>query len=105
MEYADLNRYQDILGQLPMLQVYSHVLYFFPLPESSVPCQAIVDAFSAAIINVRKKVPCMGARVIAWPPPNPQLVVKDLQDQAPFWYSGLYQGRWMNRERQRLEDD
>ncbi|KAL4909263.1 hypothetical protein BDW74DRAFT_174467 [Aspergillus multicolor] len=79
MEYADLNRYQDILDQLPMLQ-------------------EVIEAFSAAITKVRQKVPWMGARVvnigkrsgnsglarvIAWPAPNPPIVVKDLQDQVP----------------------
>lgn len=63
MEYHDLDRYQDVLGQLPMLQTYSHILYFFPMPQD-VSKEQIVHDLEAAITKVRQRVPWMGARVI-----------------------------------------
>ncbi|KAI1160767.1 transferase family-domain-containing protein [Nemania serpens] len=62
-EYQDLDRYQDVLGQLPMLQAYSHILYFFPAPPE-VPKEQIIRDLEKAITKVRKMVPWMGARVI-----------------------------------------
>ncbi|KAL4990835.1 transferase family-domain-containing protein [Aspergillus falconensis] len=98
-DYTNLDRYQDILGQLPMLQVYAHVLYFFPTPSCS--RQELVDTLSAAITKVRQAVPWMGARVVntgripgrssglyrvvACEPPSPPIVVKDVQSQAPSY--------------------
>ncbi|KAI2621286.1 transferase family-domain-containing protein [Hypoxylon sp. NC1633] len=63
-DYRDLDRYQDqALGQLPMLQVYSHILYFFPRPHDYSREQIIRD-LEAAVTKVRQDVPWMGARVI-----------------------------------------
>ncbi|KAI1386653.1 transferase family-domain-containing protein [Hypoxylon trugodes] len=63
-DYGDLARYQDqALGQLPMLQVYSHILYFFPMPHGSSREQIIHD-LEAAVTKVRTDVPWMGARVV-----------------------------------------
>ena len=61
--YHDLDRYQDILGQLPMLQVYSHILYLFPMPEG-VSKEQIVHKLETVVTKVREEVPWMGARVI-----------------------------------------
>lgn len=61
--WQDLERYQDVLGQLPMLQVYAQILYLFPLPEN-VPREAVLNDLSRAIASVRKAVPWMGAKVI-----------------------------------------
>ncbi|EED22682.1 trichothecene 3-O-acetyltransferase, putative [Talaromyces stipitatus ATCC 10500] len=62
-DWQDLDRYQDVLGQLPMLQVYAHILYLFPLPEN-VRRKAVLSDLSRAVASVRKAVPWMGAKVI-----------------------------------------
>ena len=63
-EYRNLDRYQDnALGQLPMLQAYSHLMYFFPLP-GDVSREKIVHDLSEAVTKVREVVPWIGARVI-----------------------------------------
>lgn len=62
-KYEDLDRYQDILGQLPMLQCYSHILYMFPMPEGATREEVICD-LEEAVTKVRDKVPWMGSRVI-----------------------------------------
>lgn len=62
-DWQDLDRYQDVLGQLPMLQVYAHILYLFPLSEN-VPHEEVLNDLSRAIASVRKTVPWMGAKVI-----------------------------------------
>ncbi|KAH8585460.1 trichothecene biosynthesis acetyltransferase [Bisporella sp. PMI_857] len=95
--YNDLDRYQDILGQLPMLQTYSHVLYFFPMPPN-VSKEEIIDDLEEAVTKVREKIPWMGARVInvgkcagnsgvyraiecEWP--NPAIDVKNVIEELP----------------------
>ena len=62
-KYQDLDRYQDVLGQLPMLQVYSHILYMFPMPKGATREEIIKD-LETAVTKVRDAVPWMGARVI-----------------------------------------
>ncbi|KAI0161032.1 transferase family-domain-containing protein [Hypoxylon sp. FL1284] len=63
-DYRNLDRYQDqALGQLPMLQVYSHILYFFPMPHE-VSREKIIRELEAAVTKVRQEVPWMGARVV-----------------------------------------
>src|SRR6476620_6077032 len=46
-DWQDLDRYQDVLGQLPMLQVYAHILYLFPLSEN-VPHEAVLNDLAEA---------------------------------------------------------
>jgi trichothecene 3-O-acetyltransferase len=63
-EYNNLDRYQDnALGQLPMLQAYSHLMYLFPLPGQASQ-EEIVRDLSEAVTKVREAVPWIGARVI-----------------------------------------
>ncbi|KEY70387.1 hypothetical protein S7711_09361 [Stachybotrys chartarum IBT 7711] len=98
-DYKDLDRYQDILGQLPMLQVYSHILYVFPLPIET-PREIIVGKLERAITKVRDEVPWMGARVvnygkgpgnsgiyrvIACPRPTEAIVVRDVSTLVPSY--------------------
>jgi hypothetical protein len=63
-EYENLDRYQDnALGQLPMLQAYSHLMYLFPLPGGT-SREKIVHDLSEAVTKVRQAIPWIGARVI-----------------------------------------
>jgi hypothetical protein len=63
-EHNNLDRYQDnALGQLPMLQAYSHLMYLFPLPEQASQ-EKIIQDLSEAVTKVREAVPWIGARVI-----------------------------------------
>jgi trichothecene 3-O-acetyltransferase len=97
--YQDLDRYQDVLGQLPMLQVYAHILYLFPMPET-VTREEIIRELEKAITMVREKVPWMGARVInvgkkpgnsglyrviQCPPPKKGIEVKDRSSTLPSY--------------------
>jgi hypothetical protein len=96
-QYQDLDRYQDDLGQLPMLQAYSHILYFFPAPTTTSREQIIHDV-EAAVTKVRQAVLWMGAKIIcigkgsgssgvyravACAPPVPAIDVKDVPDALP----------------------
>lgn len=98
-DYNDLDRYQDVLGQLPMLQVYSHILYVFPLPIET-PRESIVGKLEKAITKVRDEVPWMGARVVnhdkgpgnsgiyrvvACPRPTEAIVVRDVSTLVPSY--------------------
>jgi hypothetical protein len=97
--YKDLDRYQDVLGQLPMLQVYSHVLYLFPSP-SCLTDDSVILQLERAITRVRKEVPWMGARVvnigkgpgnsgtyrvIACAEPTKPIDVRDVRNEAPSY--------------------
>ncbi|KAI6091238.1 transferase family-domain-containing protein [Hypoxylon rubiginosum] len=97
-DYSDLARYQDqALGQLTMLQVYSHILYFFPMPHDF-SRDEIISELEAAITKVRQQVPWMGARVInvgkkegnsgtyrpvACPLPEQAIDIADYTDEIP----------------------
>lgn len=96
-EYHDLERYQDVLGQLPILQSYTQAVYFFPKPFD-VPREQIVRDIHQAITKVRKEVPWASARVInvgkehgdsgiyrvvACSTPQPPLITVDLSDDFP----------------------
>lgn len=98
-KYHDLDRYQDILGQLPMLQVYSHILYMFPMPKNG-SREDIIRNLEKAIVQVREKVPWMGSRVvnvgkgpgnsglyrvIACSRPEKPIDVKDASDAMPSY--------------------
>lgn len=98
-DFNDLSRYQDILGQLPMLQVYAHILYMFPLPKET-SHRRLIDQLGDSITKVRQEVPWMGARVvnegksdgnsglyrvIECPKPEQAIEVRDLRDKvAPY---------------------
>ncbi|KAI0469713.1 transferase family-domain-containing protein [Xylariaceae sp. FL0804] len=99
MDINDLDRYQDILGQLPMLQTYTQILYFFPNAKD-VPSQQIVEDLSDAITTIRKAVPWMGARIsnvgkgpgtsgvykpVKCALPDPAIDVRHLEDAAPAY--------------------
>ncbi|KAK6078943.1 trichothecene 3-O-acetyltransferase [Seiridium cupressi] len=93
----DLDRYQDVLGQLPMLQAYSHIVYFFPMPKD-VSREQIIHDLSDGVNRVRKAVPWMGARIVnvgkgpgnsgiylpkACALPDPPIDAKYLEDDVP----------------------
>ncbi|GKZ80868.1 hypothetical protein AnigIFM56816_005377 [Aspergillus niger] len=61
--YKDLSRYEDVLGQLPMLQVYTHILLLFTIPEGITRDDIVSDLISA-VAMIREKVPWMAGKVI-----------------------------------------
>ncbi|KID81980.1 Chloramphenicol acetyltransferase-like domain protein [Metarhizium guizhouense ARSEF 977] len=95
--YRDMERYRDnALGQLCMLQAYSHLMYFFPMPENTTKDQIIRD-LTAAVTKIRQAVPWVGCRVIntgraegcsgtyfpvACDLPSPAVDARDLTDDA-----------------------
>ncbi|KLU92556.1 hypothetical protein MAPG_11501 [Magnaporthiopsis poae ATCC 64411] len=99
VNYNDLDRYQDELGQLPQLQAYTQSLYYFP-HKQGVSRDAIVEKLTRAVTLVRAKVPWMGARVVCVgkgegssghyrvipvAPPEPAVDVADLTDASPSY--------------------
>ncbi|RMZ82140.1 hypothetical protein DV738_g1889, partial [Chaetothyriales sp. CBS 135597] len=97
IEYHNLDRYQDVLGQLPVLQCYTHNVLAFALPEN-VARERIIQDLETAVETVKAKVPWLGGRVInegktkgnsgvykvvAWPAPEKTIDVKDVSDQLP----------------------
>ncbi|GAW16642.1 hypothetical protein ANO14919_060770 [Xylariales sp. No.14919] len=98
-EYHNLDRYQDILGQLPMLQTYTQIMYFFPMPHG-LSKEKIVHDLSNAVTTVRKAVPWMGSRIInvgkgpgtsglyksaKCALPSPAIDVRDLEEALPAY--------------------
>ncbi|KAE8372512.1 trichothecene biosynthesis acetyltransferase [Aspergillus bertholletiae] len=94
-----LDRYQDILGQLPMLQAYSHILYMFPTPKNATR-EEIVQSLEKAVCEVKEKVPWMGGRVVnvgrksgnsgiykvvPCAPPEAHIVIRDFSDTLPAY--------------------
>ncbi|KAL8382496.1 hypothetical protein RB595_006326 [Gaeumannomyces hyphopodioides] len=99
VDYNDLDRYQDELGQLPQIQSYSQALYYFP-HQQDVSRDAIVEKITRAVAQIRAKVPWMGARVICVgkgegssghyrvipvAPPEPAIDITDLTDASPSY--------------------
>lgn len=95
-DFEELNRYQDILGQLPMLQGYTHLLYTFSTPDG-VSQNEVCAKLERAIVEIREQVPWMGGRVINYgktnkcsgtyrvvscPPPKRSIEVRDLSREA-----------------------
>ncbi|RAH53957.1 hypothetical protein BO85DRAFT_452805 [Aspergillus piperis CBS 112811] len=62
-QYEDLSRYEDVLGQLPMLQVYTHILLLFSMPEGITRDDIVSDLISA-VAMIREKVSWMAEKVI-----------------------------------------
>ncbi|KAI2990818.1 hypothetical protein CBS147344_2170 [Aspergillus niger] len=96
-EYEDLGRYEDILGQLPMLQVYSHIMLPFAMPEG-LSRDTIIADLEAAVRQIRAHVPWMAGKVVnvgkgpdnsgryivvPCPPPDPLIVVRDVTHAFP----------------------
>ena len=96
-DYQNLDRYQNVLGQLPMLQVYSHILFPFPMPEG-VTREEIIQDLEVAIIKVKEKVPRMAAmiinvgkgpgisglyKVVPYPPTKKPIYMKDVSHAFP----------------------
>lgn len=93
----DLCQYQDVLGQLPMLQGYTHLLYTFSL-KRDVLRDEVAAALENAINSIRTAFPWIAARVVnrgktignsglyrlvSCPPPDELLSVKDLSNTLP----------------------
>ena len=62
-DIQNLNRYEDVLGQLPMLQSYTHLLYTFSYPDH-VPREDITTQLARAVTEIREQVPWMGGKVV-----------------------------------------
>ena len=60
---ADLELYQDVIGQLSRLKTYTHVLSCFPLSDS-VPKDSVVKALQSAALKLTKTFPWLGSKVI-----------------------------------------
>ncbi|RLL93235.1 hypothetical protein CFD26_100546 [Aspergillus turcosus] len=98
--YHDLDRYQDIFGQLRLLKSYTHFLLCFPIPDGS-STQSVLDALKAATDEVTSKFPWLMGKVInegsgpgnsglfkvarcaRWEPPNSIFRVKDCTTVCP----------------------
>ncbi|RAK90954.1 trichothecene 3-O-acetyltransferase [Aspergillus costaricaensis CBS 115574] len=95
--YGDLSRYEDVLGQLPMLQVYTHILLLFSMPEGVTRDDIVSDLISAVAL-IREKVPWMAGKVInvdkspgnsgryvvvPCPAPDRLIEVKDVSHELP----------------------
>ncbi|KAI1314100.1 transferase family-domain-containing protein [Xylaria venustula] len=98
-DYQNLDRFQDVLGQLPMLQTYTQITYFFPRPHE-IPSEKIIHDLSNAVTTLRKAVPWMGSRIVnigkgpgtsgeyklvKCSPPNPAVDIRNLEGVAPAY--------------------
>ncbi|KAH8689528.1 trichothecene biosynthesis acetyltransferase [Talaromyces proteolyticus] len=98
-EWQDLNRYQDVFGQLPMLQAYSHIILTFSMPQN-VSQEEIIKDIENAMRKVEEKVPWMAAQIVnvgkapgysgvnkyaPCPPAERPVVVKDVSDAFPTY--------------------
>jgi hypothetical protein len=98
-EWQNLDRYQDVFGQLPMLQAYSHLILTFPMPEN-VSREEVVKDLETAMAKVRRNLPWMGAQIINVgkrpgnsgvnkyapnPLPEHNIAVKDVSSEFPTY--------------------
>jgi len=58
----DLSRYQDVLGQLPRLKTYTHLLLLFPLQDED-DRHVVVQSLRAAIQRLTKAFPWLAYKV------------------------------------------
>ncbi|KAL2813945.1 trichothecene biosynthesis acetyltransferase [Aspergillus cavernicola] len=93
---------QDLLGQLPLLKAYNHLLLGFATPDG-VSQSAIVSSLEAAALKLTTHIPWLGGKVVnvgagdgtsgafqvvpcdKFAPPNSILIVKDCTDLCPPW--------------------
>nr|AGN71607.1 trichothecene 3-O-acetyltransferase [Monascus pilosus] len=98
----DPARTQDILGQLPILKAYNHILLGFALSEDT-SRESVVQALSAAALQLTTSIPWIGGKVVnvgsgpgntglfrsvpceLFAPPNSILRVKDATADYPSY--------------------
>jgi hypothetical protein len=96
----DPARTQDVLGQLPLLKAYNHIMVGFPLQDSS-NRDEIIQALESAVLKLTTAIPWLGGKVVnvgsgpdssglfqsipceEFSPPNSILRVKDCTDLLP----------------------
>jgi hypothetical protein len=91
----------DVVGQLPFLKTYSHLLLAFPLQNDETSRKAAVERLQSAVAKLLDALPWLAAKVInqnsgpgnsgrfelascaRWSPPNSILRVKDCSSLCP----------------------
>lgn len=97
---CDFSRYQDVIGQLPLLKSYSHLCLSFPIEDSS-PRDEIANKLQAAALKLTTAIPLLAGKVISqgrgpgnsghfkavpcslWTSPNTIVRFKDCSDVCP----------------------
>jgi hypothetical protein len=63
MNVQDLSRYQDVLGQLPRLKTYTHVLLGFALTDGDTP-SVVIESLEIAVRNLFDAFPWLACQVV-----------------------------------------
>lgn len=89
-------RYRDVLGQLPFLKSYTHLLLCFPIPDDK-DRELIVSSLEDGILKMKSSLPWLGYRVMndgkssklavcpKFAPPNTSLQVRDRSNECPLF--------------------
>lgn len=98
----DFSRYQDVIGQLPLLKSYSHLCLCFPVHDQS-SRDEIVEKLQTAALKLTTAIPLLAGKVInegsspsnsglfkavpcsLWSPPNTIVRVKDCSNVCPSY--------------------
>lgn len=98
----DFSRYQDVIGQLPLLKSYSHLCLCFPIHDQS-SRDEIIEKLQTAALKLTTAIPLLAGKVInegsspgnsglfkavpcsLWSPPNTIVRVKDCSDVCPSY--------------------
>jgi trichothecene 3-O-acetyltransferase len=59
----DQARYQDVIGQFPLLKTYNHGIFFFPLRDET-SRESVVKALETATVKVTSKIPWLADQVV-----------------------------------------
>lgn len=90
----DTERYRDVLGQLPFLKSYTHLLLCFSILDDK-DRELIVSSLEDGILKIKSTLPWLGYRVIndgkssrlavcpEFAPPNSSLQVRDRSNECP----------------------
>ena len=99
----DFAHIRDVIGQLPLLKTYSHLLLAFPLPSDGASRESVVQSLQSAALKLTTAFPWLAAKVVnkgsspgnsglfelepcaMWSPPNTILRIRDCSNLCPAY--------------------
>ncbi|KAI0469935.1 transferase family-domain-containing protein [Xylariaceae sp. FL0804] len=100
---GEFDHLQDVVGQLPFLKTYSHLLLAFPLPDDELSRRQASERLYAASLQITEAFPWLAAKVVEstnepgrscsfalepcklWSPPNTILRLRDRTSSCPSY--------------------
>jgi hypothetical protein len=99
----ETERYRDVLGQLPFLKSYTHLLLCFPISDDK-DREFIVSSLEDGILKVKSSLPWLGYQVVndgknirlticpKFAPPNSSLQIRDRSNELPS-FSEIFEAK------------